>query len=231
MYDVHSPSCAISIPANIANMRFNFVNILVRAYLLTYISKSCNAMPQASATAVPSPTPSVAIIPWPTKLDKFREYLLQLPDRNATKGYWNGPGIQKTFADGQCLQVRFYNWDCNYDITYKMRGVVNWLDDTGIRNGGPNSPDPYRYYLYGYYVDPDDGWNFYSVSRLAFGFCNNRGPQSSCGITWCEDKDGHSSGNRPPFEIPAGANPWVDPNNRSKLCPWMKEDDVMGRMA
>jgi hypothetical protein len=189
--------------------------------------KSCDAMPQASATATVPPTPSATTISWATKIDELRAYILQQPDRNATKGFSSGPSLQKTFVDGQCLQVRFYNWNCLYDIPYKMRGVVKWLDETNVRDSAPVISDPYRWYTYGYYEDPDDGWNFYASARLSFGACGNRGPQSACGVVWCVDKDGNSSGYQPPFEIPKGQTPYVDPNNRSNLCPWMQDDNAM----
>jgi hypothetical protein len=116
-----------------------------------------------------------------------------------------------------------------YDIPYKMQGVVNWLDESNLRDSAPVISDPYRWYTYGYYEDPDDGWNFYASARLSFGACGNRGPQSACGVVWCVDKDGNSSGYQPPFEIPKGQSPYVDPNNKSNLCPWMKDDGVTSR--
>ncbi|KAH8724183.1 hypothetical protein GQ44DRAFT_750495 [Phaeosphaeriaceae sp. PMI808] len=179
----------------------------------------CSDIPGSTISTTLSPSPSPTVIPWETKIDAFREYILQQPDQNATKGFWSGPGIQKTFADGQCLQVRFYNWDCNYDILYKMRGVVKWLDDIDVRNNSGAISDPYRSYTYGHYVDPDSGWTFYGESRLSFGACGNRGPQSSCGVGWCVDKDGKQVS-----KIPEGQTPYVDPNNRDNVCPWLRGD-------
>jgi hypothetical protein len=182
-----------------------------------------NALPQATATAASSATPSASAIPWATKIDAFREYILQQPDQNATKGFFNGPTITKTFVDGDCLQVRFYNWDCFYDINYKMRGVAKALDDSGLRSSTPIS-DQFHFYTYNYYADPDNGWTFYNEAHLTFGACGNRGPMSSCGVGWCVDKDGNSSGYTPGFVVPAGQNPYVDPNNRDNLCPWLKDN-------
>jgi len=105
-----------------------------------------------------------------------------------------------------------------------MRGVAKWLDDTNVRNNSQTIWDPYRYYTYGYYADPDNGWNFYASARLSFGACGNRGPQSACGVVWCVDKDGKSSGYAPGFEVPKGQSPYVDPNNRDNLCPWLRDN-------
>jgi hypothetical protein len=159
---------------------------------------------------------------WETKLNLFREYILQQPNPNGTKGFWQGPSLEKTFPDGECLQVRLYDWDCLHDISYKMRGIVNWLDNNVPRANNPIW-DAYRYYAYGYYTDPDNGWDFYGSSRLSFGACGNRGPQSSCGMVWCVDKEGNSSGAVPQFSIPKGQSPYVDPNNRDRLCSWLRD--------
>ena len=182
----------------------------------------CNAMPRPETLATLSSPRSVAAITWEAKIDALREYILQQPDQNATKGFWNGPSLQKTFDDGQCLQVRFYNWDCSYDVPYKMRAVAKFLDDTNVRSNNQTIWDPYRYYTYGGYVDPDNNWNFYGVSRLTFGACGNRGPQSACGELWCVDKNGNSSGT-PGFTVPSGQNPYLDPNNRNNICPWLQD--------
>ena len=176
----------------------------------------CSAFPQGASSTDPTPSPSTSAIPWSTKVDTLRSYVLAQPDQNATKGFSQGPSIQKTFDDGQCLQIRFYNWDCLFDIPYKMKGVAKWIDDQGIRNTDPIW-DAYRYYLYGGYTDPDNGWNFYGESRLTFGACGNRGPQSACGVGFCVNQTGVFPGN-----VPAGASPYVDPNNRDNLCPWLK---------
>lgn len=191
----------------------------------------CNAIPQTVTSPALSRTPSVAVIPWEIKIDALHAYILQQPDQNATKGFGNGPSLQNTFDDGDCLQVRFYNWNCNYDIPYKMRGVAKWLDDTNVRNNNQTIWDPYRYYTYGYYTDQDNGWNFYGEARLSFGACGNRGPQSSCGVAWCVDKDGNSSGYSPSIVVPKGQTPYVDPNNRDNLCPWLRGNGTASYMA
>jgi hypothetical protein len=177
----------------------------------------CNSLPQVTTSTAPSPTPTVPVIPWETKFDAFRDFLLQQPDQNATKGFGSGPYLRKTFDDGECLQMGLINWDCTYELPYKMRGVVKFFDDMNIRNSDPIW-DPWRYYNYGYYVDPDDGWNYYGSSRLSFGACGNRGPQSSCGHLYCVDKEGKTPENS---QVPEGQTPWMDPNRRSRLCPWL----------
>lgn len=95
--------------------------------------------PAAAATAEP--------IPWATKIDAFRAFLLSQPDTNATKSR-SGPFFQQKFADGDCMQIAFLNWDCNHDIPYRMRGVARWLDEQGFR-GGDGGGDKYRWYVYG----------------------------------------------------------------------------------
>lgn len=192
--------------------------MLNSAILITAWLGVCEAMPQAATSVTSSPTPSVSAIPWPTKIDALHEYILQQPDQNAAKGR-DGPSIEKTFEDGDCLEVRFVNWDCWYDILYKVRGVAKFLDDTGVRNYN-TSPvwDKFRYYVGGLYVDPDNGWGFYRGSGLSSGTCGHRGIQSACGLQWCETRDGrtmNSSG------VPAGQSPYVDPSNRSVICPWL----------
>jgi hypothetical protein len=199
------------------------MNMLLNGAAIGCLLSVCNALPQATTTAAPSPSPTVTAIPWATKIDAFREYILQQPDQNATRGFVNGPTIQKSFADGECLQVRFYNWDCFYDIPYKMRGVAKALDDSGLRDRQPIA-DVYRFYTYDYYSDPDNGWNFYNESRLSFGACGNRGPQSACGVGWCVDRDGKSSGYTPGFVVPVGQTPYMDPNNRDNVCPWLRDN-------
>jgi hypothetical protein len=195
--------------------------------LISSLLGACDGIPQATTSATPSPTPPVAVIPWETKIDVLREYILQQPDQYAKRGFGNGPSLQKTFADGECLQVRFYNWDCNYDILYKMRGVVTWLDSINVRNNDPIW-DSFRYYEYGYYADPDNGWKFYAESRLSFGACGNRGPQSSCGVYWCKEKDG---GTTTPPKVPEGQTPYLDPNDRNNICPWLRNNGTAGQTA
>jgi len=214
------PRVGLIAPSRISTIKPAMQNIFLK--LLSYgifggsLLRVCDALPQATTSAAP---PSTTTIPWETKIDALREYVLQQPDQDAKKGR-NGPLLQKTFADGECLEIRFLDWDCSFDIPYKMRGVAKWLDDINVRNEDPIW-DPYRYYNYGYYVDPDNGWNFYGEARLSFGACGNRGPQSACGQQWCVDKDGHTVGVP---QVPEGGNPYVDPNDRSNLCLWLRSN-------
>lgn len=197
--------------------------MFTKTFLFGCMLALASAMPQAAiiTTSPPPSTPTTEPIPWATKIDQFRTYLLSQPDTNATKSR-GGPSFQGRFSDGDCLQIRFYNWDCNHDIPYKMRGVVKWLDDEELR-GGDGGGDKYRWYVSGYYVDPDDGWNFYNSARLSFGFCGNRGPQSSCGNNYCVDKNGRSDWGHEGMDVPAGQTPWMDPNDRNRLCVWLRD--------
>jgi hypothetical protein len=104
----------------------------------------------------------------------------------------------------------------------KSKGIANWLDNNVPRAYSPIW-DSYRYYAYGYYTDPDDGWDYYGSSRLSFDACGNRGPQSSCGVVWCVNTEGNSSGTVPQFPIPKGESPYVDPNDRNRICPWLRD--------
>lgn len=160
---------------------------------------ACCAFQQAASSGILTPLLSASAIPWSTKIDALRTHVLEQPDQNATKGFGYGPSIQKTFDDGQCLQIRFYNWDCLFDIPYKMKGVAKWIDDAGIRDTD-SIWDAYRYYLYGGYADPGNGWNFYGESRLTFGACGNRGPQSACGVGFCVNRTGVFPGSAPAGE-------------------------------
>ncbi|KAF2032081.1 hypothetical protein EK21DRAFT_61695 [Setomelanomma holmii] len=187
--------------------------------LLALLTTACSAFAQTLPTLTPTPSPSS--IPWSTKIDTLRAYILTHPEQNATKGFWNGPSLQLTFPDTSCLQVRFYNWDCFFDIPYKMRGVVAYLDSINARDMAPIT-DTYRFYTYGYYVDPDNGWRYYDEARLSFGACGNRGPQSSCGVGWCVDQNGNGPGWNATFVVPEGESPYVDPNSRDNICPWLK---------
>ncbi|KAH7075192.1 hypothetical protein FB567DRAFT_536328 [Paraphoma chrysanthemicola] len=188
--------------------------MLFNTILATTLLPLATALPQASPTPSPSSLPT---IPWSTKLAEFRAHILTQPTLLGAPGFGYGPGIQLTFADTSCLQVRLYNWDCNFAIPYKPAGIVSWLDSVAP---GPIT-DPFRYYVYGRYVDPDDGWDFYGEARLAFGACGNRGPQSSCGVGWCVDAEGKSSG-QGEVVVPEGQSPYVDPNSRDNLCPWLR---------
>jgi hypothetical protein len=193
---------------------------LISGILIGSFLDVCNAVPWAATSTAPSPTPSMTVIPWETKIKAFREYILQQPDQNAALGFGYGPYFRKTFADGECLQLGLYNWDCNYEIPYKMRGVAKWLDDNISRDNDPIW-DPWRYYVYGYYVDPDNGWNFYAEAHLSFGACGNRGPQSSCGNRWCLEKNGNKT---TVPQVPKGQTPYGDPNDRNSLCPWLRDN-------
>jgi hypothetical protein len=212
--------------ATIIAMRKSPLGMLSCEMLIGALAGLCNALPQATTSTTLAPIPSATVIPWETKVDGLHEYVLQQPDQNATQGFWNGPSLTKTFADGECLQIRFYNWDCFHDITYKMRGVTKFLDDTNVRSNNQTIWDRYRYYTYGYYADPDNGWNFYAVAHLSFGACGNRGPQSACGVIWCVDKEGKTVS-----EVPQGQTPYVDPNNRSRICPWLSDNETTSHAA
>lgn len=185
--------------------------------VLTLLVGLCKSAPQAPPS-ISSDPPTAVEIPWTVKFDAFREFLLQQPDQNATKGFASGPYLKKTFDDGQCLQMGLINWDCGHELPYKMRGVVKFFDSLNIRNSTPIW-DPYRYYAYGPYVDPDDGWNFYGSARLSFGACGNRGPQSACGYVWCYTKEGTTPA---VSDVPQGQTPYLDPNDRNRICPWLR---------
>jgi hypothetical protein len=111
-----------------------------------------------------------------------------------------------------------------------MRGVAKWFDSLGLRSQSNPIWDPYRYYVYEHYQDPDDGWDFYGAARLAFGACGNRGPQSSCGVQYCVDENGETvgragvcvNGTEPAGCVPKGETPWMDPNDRNRLCSWLR---------
>jgi hypothetical protein len=197
------------------------LKLLNAAVSIASLMGASTALPQA--TASPSPTPSAELIPWSTKIASFRAYIASLPDTTAKQGFFNGPALQQSFSDGNCLQIRFYNWDCFHDIVYKTAGVLKYLDSTGAANLPEDTTmtNGTRYYQEDYYVDPDDEWNFYGVTHLTFGGCGNRGPQSACGVIWCVDKDGNNLGYTPGAVIPEGQCPYIDPNNRNQLCPWL----------
>ncbi|KAL5113141.1 hypothetical protein ACEQ8H_008993 [Pleosporales sp. CAS-2024a] len=205
-------------------MRNQACRLIGNGILLVLVLSStiCLAMPQVATTT--SSTPSVSpAIPWPEKIQAFRSFLVAQPDQNATKGFCTGPTLSKTFDDGECLQMRLCNWDCSYEEPYKMRGVVQWLDDTIPRDSDPIW-DPWRYYEYGYYKDPDDGWSYYDTARLSFGACGNRGPQSACGVVYCVGKDGKPVNDA--ASVPQGQTPWLDPNDRNRLCPWLRNNET-----
>ncbi|KAH7406345.1 hypothetical protein DE146DRAFT_630993 [Phaeosphaeria sp. MPI-PUGE-AT-0046c] len=201
--------------------------MLAKTILVGCMLALASALPQATPVSIlpPAATLTTDPIPWATKVDELRAWMLDQPDQNATKSR-GGPRFQKTFADGDCLQIVFLDWDCNHDLPYKMRGVAKWLDDEHLR-GGDGGGDKYRWYLYGYYVDPDDGWTFYNSARLSFGFCGNRGPQSSCGVNYCVDKNGRTDWGHEGMNVPAGQTPWMDPNERNRLCPWLRDNSTI----
>jgi hypothetical protein len=172
------------------------------------------ALPQASTTSVPSPVPT---IPWLEKYDAFRTFLLSQSEQPALKAMY-GPFLRQTFADGQCLEVRFWNWNCFHDIPYKTVGVVKWFDSLGLRSGSNGVWDAWRFYQLGYYRDPEDGFGFYDNARLVFGSCGNRGPQSSCGTSFCTDEEGKEVQR----DVPEGQTPYQDPNDRDRLCLWLR---------
>jgi hypothetical protein len=200
-------------------MRHSPIKIFSGTFLIASLMGTCFAAPQAVTTTT-SAAPTASPIPWSTKFESFRSYILEQPDQNATaKGFCSGPLLRKTFDDGVCLQMNLCDWDCNHDLPYKMRGVAKWFNETIPHDLDPIW-DSYRYYSYGYYADPDDGWNYYGASRLSFGACGNRGPQSSCGVTYCVDENGKTMGD--PALVPEGQTPWMDPNDRNRLCPWLR---------
>jgi hypothetical protein len=196
-------------------------NVLLMGFLL----KPIKALSQPP---IPSSTPSLPTIPWSAKVDEFRSFILQQPDQLARKGFCTGPVLQKTFEDTSCLQIILCNYNCFNEIPYKMRGVAAWFDSLDLRS----DPiwDTYRYYQYGYYTDPDNGWKFYDQARLTFGACGNRGPQSSCGPLYCVDGNGATvgtiCGNETNGEscVPEGQTPWIDPSERDRICPWLRSN-------
>jgi hypothetical protein len=162
----------------------------------------------------------------PEKFHAFRDYIYYLPDTNVSHNYalpGDTPTFQMKFADGDCLQLQYYNTDCVQDILYKTRGALNFLDSLGWGSMNDPWPNAYTYFNTGYYEDPDDGWNFYYAPIITFGKCGNQGPQIFCTLAWCKDKEGNSGLYTPGFVVPKGQNPIVDPNNKDNLCPWLKE--------
>jgi hypothetical protein len=185
-----------------------------------------------SQSSTPPPTPSSPTIPWFTKVDQFHNFILEQPDQTAHKGFCTGPVLQKTFADTSCLQIILCNYNCFNEVPYKMRGVAAWFDSLDLQSIPDPIWDPYRYYQYGYYMDPDDGWRFYDQARLTFGACRNRGPQSSCGPLYCVDGKGTTvgtacaNGTESGSCVPMGQTPWIDPNDRDRLCPWLRGSET-----
>lgn len=105
--------------------------------LISLLLTTCYASPRTPRSTGPSTTPTVSPIPWPTKIDTFRAYILQQPDQNGTEGFGHGPFLRKTFDDGQCLQLDLYDWECTYEIPYKMRGIAEWLENSIPRDADP----------------------------------------------------------------------------------------------
>jgi len=117
-----------------------------------------------------------------------------------------------------------YHWDCDYAFPYKTRSIAKWLHDTIPRDGDPIW-NKYQYYIFGYYTDPDDSLNFCVSSRLSFGYFFNRGPQSSCGTTYCVDQ--HETIVEKADLIPEGQTARQDPNDRTRLCPWLQRYETV----
>lgn len=176
------------------------------------------ALPQATPT--PTPTP----IPWATKVAALRAHVLAQPTSLDNAGWSKGPAYQVPFPDGDCHQIRLYNWDCSDSIPYKMSAIAAWIDSSDFASLNYTRFEDLRWYSLGYYRDPDDGWAFYDVARMTFGACGNRGPQSACGHVYCTDVNGGQY----PGSVPAGATPWVNPNNRDRVCPWLREGKSVG---
>jgi hypothetical protein len=183
--------------------------------LLTTISSALPQSPSLTTTSTPTPTP----IPWSEKVDAFKKYLLTQTNTGKNAGFWSGPTFTLRFPDNDCHQLRFYNWCCTYDIPYKMTEVVAWLDREGVGNYNYTGWSDLQNSAgrYGFYRDPDDGWQFYDVARMLYSQCGVRGPQSACGHIWCTAPDGKTLP-----KYPEGSNPYVDPNNRNRVCPWLK---------
>jgi hypothetical protein len=158
-------------------------------------------------------------MPWAEKVDALRAHILSGPTSTKNAGFWSGPIYQLSFPDNDCHQIRLYNWCCTHDVPYKMAGIAAWIDSQGIRNYTRTRFEDGRYYNLGYYRDPEDGWGFYDVARMTYGPCGNRGPQSACGHVLCVDKNGTIPSN--PWKIPEGMSPYIDPNDKNRVCPWL----------
>jgi hypothetical protein len=202
---------------------------LVSTTIFTALSLSASTgLAQTSQAPSPSPTPA---IPWETKVAAFRDFILHQPNQSASLGFCTGPLLRKTFADNSCLQINLCNYNCQYTLPYKMRGVATWFDSLDLSS----SPDPiwdtFRYYQYGYYADPDDEFNFYAQARLTFGACGNRGPQSACGVLYCVDEKGVTvqracgEGEKGSC-VPKGETPYMDPKDRDRVCSWLRGDET-----
>lgn len=179
-----------------------------------FLAASTSALPQA-----PSPTP-IANLTWAGKVAAMKSYILTQPTSTKNAGFWSGPTYQVNFDDGDCHQIRIYNWDCSHDIPYTPVGIAKWIDDIGI--GGYDWQHwPYsQYYEYGNYRNPEDGWDYFLVARLTYAACGNRGPQSSCGYVMCTKPDGSGLDL---VDIPKGKEPYVDTANaRDRVCDWYK---------
>lgn len=187
-------------------------------YLLTACSSALPQSPTPTSTPTPTPTP----IPWPDKIDALRAYILTQRDHPPTAGFWSGPIYTLRFPDGDCHQIRLYNWCCTWDIPYKMSELAAWMDRSGLRNHnwtGWADPKITGMGRYDYYRNPEDGWGFYDVARMMYSSCGARGPQSACGHVLCVDRNGTV-----PKVIPEGQSLYVDPNNRNQVCPWLREE-------
>jgi hypothetical protein len=181
----------------------------------------------AQISQLPSPSP----IPWSTKVSQFHSFILAQPDQNASLGFCTGPLLRFTFSDTSCLQMNLCNYNCQHMLPYKMRGVAAWFDSLNLSSSTDPIWDTYRYYQYGYYADPDDGFDFYGQARLTFGACGNRGPQSACGVLYCVDGEGQTV-QRACGEggtgkcVPEGETPYVDPNERYRVCKWLRGNET-----
>jgi hypothetical protein len=200
---------------------FLYAGFLLQAWAVVFQTQVSTLSPPS-----PSPVPPSNTL-WQDKISALRAHVLSQPDQPALKAR-EGPSIQLHFPDNStssCLQIRLLNWDCNYDVPLKMVGVAAWLDSTGLVNYAADPIwDAFRYYHVGYYVDPDDGWNFYEEVKLVFGACGNRGVQSACGNRWCKDLDGQTV---KADKVPKGRHPYLSPIDRGSLCLWLRNETMV----
>ena len=181
------------------------------SFVLFLFSACSSALPQTTAPIQPA-------MPWPEKVDTVRAYMLSQPTSSKNAGFGR-PIYTIPFADNDCHQIRLYNWECTIDILYQMPAIAAWMDSQGFRNK-TGFDDP-GFHGYGYYRNPEDGWGFYDIATMMYGPCGNRGPRSACGHLMCTEKNGTLLGY--PWNIPEGMSPYVDPNNRDRVCPWLRE--------
>ncbi|PVI04959.1 hypothetical protein DM02DRAFT_725421 [Periconia macrospinosa] len=182
-----------------------------------------------TTTATPNPTPSLPSAPtWPEKLKQLSTHLRTIGTAVGKPGFGYGEFINLTFADGDCHQIRLYNWDCSSAIPYKLPNIADWLDRSNFgaqnRTRFENTFEDQRYFEQGWYRDPEDGFHYYDVARFTWGQCGNRGPQSACGHVYCVLEDGTTAGAS--GTVPQGETPWMDPNDRNRLCRWLRGDCI-----